>query len=372
MAMKGTGIVSGNGDEQRTLVVVFLRGGADGLTLAPPVGDQVYHDLRSNIAVSEGEVLKLGAANCGLHPAMSGLHDVFKDGGLSVIPAVGSEDETRSHFYAQDLMEHGGAVAGGWLGRFLRYREGRQPTALSAVALGKKMPEVLRGAPAATVMESMDTFSLGKKGVSTAKFKAELAGLYGAETSLLGPAARDTLQALDRVAELAKTSYSPEHGAEYSDDSFSNGLRQAAQLVRARVGLEAVSLDLDGWDSHFAQETLIAPMITRLSEGLSTFYQDLGPLMRKVTVVVMTEFGRRVAENSSFGTDHGSGGLMMVMGGKERGLVGTMPKLDAGTLIGPGDVPVVTDYRSILIPELKMHGVRETVGEIFPGFVQEK
>ncbi|MDB4659421.1 DUF1501 domain-containing protein, partial [Akkermansiaceae bacterium] len=293
---------------------------------------------------------------------------LFKEGALSVMPAVGLEDATRSHFYAQDLMEHGGHVAGGWLGRFLRYREGRTPTALSAVALGKAMPEVLRGAPAATVMQSMDTFSLGKSGGSTAKLQAELAGLYSAETSLLGPAARDTLQALDRVAELGKKSYRPEHGAEYGDDSFSHGLSQAAQLIRARVGLEAVSLDLEGWDSHFAQDTLINPMMTRLSEGLATFHQDLGQLMEKVTVVVMTEFGRRVAENSSFGTDHGSGGAMFVMGGGEEGKVGTMPELEAGILIGPGDVPVTTDYRSILGPVLKAHGAGKSMREIFPGF----
>ena len=275
MKTTGTGIISGNGDEQRTLVVVFLRGGADGLTLAPPVGDSGYYKARPTLAVSEGDILKLGDANCGLHPSMSGLHDIFKDGQLTVAPAVGSTDDTRSHFYAQDLMEHGGMVAGGWLGRFLRYRDGAPPSALSAIALGKSMPEVLRGAPAATVMESMDTFSLGKGGDSTKDIQAELAALYGADQTLLGPAARDTLQAIDRVAKIDKGG-SPENGASYDDSTFANGLRQTAQLIRARVGLEAVSLDLDGWDSHFAQDTLISSKITQLSDGLSAFHRDLG------------------------------------------------------------------------------------------------
>ncbi|MGJ8695659.1 MAG: DUF1501 domain-containing protein [Verrucomicrobiaceae bacterium] len=368
--MKGTGIISGNGDDQRTLVVVFLRGGADGLTLVPAVGDQGYYDARPLLAVAERDALKLGEVNCGLNPELHGMYEIFQNGELSVVPAVGSDDETRSHFYAQDLMEHGGQVAGGWLGRFLRYREGRTPTALSAIALGKKMPEVLRGAPAATVMESMETFSLGKKGASTSALQAELGALYGAEKTVLGPAARDTLQALERVEELGKESYRPENGAEYGEDRFSNGLRQTAQLIRARVGLEAVSLDLEGWDSHFAQEALIVPLMTRLDQGLATFHRDLGPLMEKVTVVVMTEFGRRVAENSSFGTDHGSGGVMFVMGGGvQRGrVIGEMPKLEAGVLVGPGDVPVVTDYRAILGPELQRHGAGKAMGEIFPGF----
>ncbi|MDA7536924.1 DUF1501 domain-containing protein [Akkermansiaceae bacterium] len=94
----------------------------------------------------------------------------------------------------------------------------------------------------------------------------------------------------------------------------------------------------------------------------------VGQLMEKVTVVVVTEFGRRVAENSSFGTDHGSGGAMFVMGGGEEGKVGTMPELEAGILIGPGDVPVTTDYRSILGPVLKAHGAGKSMREIFLGF----
>ena len=369
MAMKttGTGVISGNGDEQKTLVVVFLRGGADALTLVPPVGDGGYYSARPTLAVSEKDTLKLGDANCGLHPLLGGLHRVFLEGDLTVVPAVGSNDETRSHFYAQDLMEHGGQVAGGWLGRFLRYREGAAPTALSAIALGTAMPEVLRGAPAATVMESMDTFSLGKGGQSTSKIQTELAALYGSDPTILGPAARDTLQALDRVAEIGTSGSKPQHGAEYGSDSFSNGLRQTAQLIRARVGLEAVSLDLNGWDSHFAQETLIVPLMTQLSEGLATFRKDLGKLMENVTVVVMTEFGRRVAENSSFGTDHGRGGMMFVMGGGERGNVhGTMPDLESGVLVGPGDIPVVTDYREVLKPVLMKHGAGRAMGEIFP------
>ena len=361
-------LISGKGDDQKTLIVVFLRGGADGLTLTPPVGNQAYHDLRPNLAVSENDILKLGDANFGLNPALSGLHEIFKEGGLSIAPAAGSDDKTRSHFYAQDLMEHGGLVAGGWLGRFLRYRDGKIPTALSAIALGKSMPEVLRGAPAATVMESMKTFSLGKGGGATDKIQASLAKLYGKDETLLGSAARDTLQAVDRVAELQNSTDRPEHGIEYADNRFAQGLKQAAQLIRARVGVEAVSLNLDGWDSHFGQSPLIRPLMTRLSDGLTAFYRDLGPLREKVTVVVMGEFGRRVAENSSFGTDHGSGGSMFIHGGDQGVLYGEMPALEAGILIGPGDVPVVSDYRNLLRPILEKHGAGASMSEIFPGF----
>jgi len=124
--MKGTGIISGNGDEQRTLVVVFLRGGADGLTLVPPVGNSDYYKVRPTLAVPEGEILKLGHSNCGLNPALSGLHEIYRDGGLTVAPAVGSNDDTRSHFYAQDLMEHGGQLlVVGWVDFCDIVRDGR-------------------------------------------------------------------------------------------------------------------------------------------------------------------------------------------------------------------------------------------------------
>jgi uncharacterized protein (DUF1501 family) len=367
MEMKDTGIISGNGGEQATLVVVFLRGGADGLTLVPPVGNSDYYKVRPTLAVAEKDILKLGDANCGLNPAFSGLLNIYKEGGLTVAPGVGSSDKTRSHFYAQDLMEHGGQLAGGWLGRFLRYREGRPPSALSAVALGKAMPEVLRGAPAATVMESLETFSLGSGSGPTESLQTELGALYGAKENILGPVARDTLQALGRVERLRREDLPPENGAEYRDDSFSNGLRQTARLIKARVGLEAVSIDLNGWDSHIAQSSLISPLMTLLSEGLAAFHRDLGELMNAVTVVVMTEFGRRVAENSSFGTDHGRGGSMFVMGGSERGnVLGEMPVIETGILVGPGDVPVVTDYRDLLSPILIRHGAGRAMDKIFP------
>src|SRR5439155_25974755 len=107
--------------------------------------------------------------------------------------------------------------------------------------------------------------------------------------------------------------YRPENGARHEADEFSQGLQQIARLIKARVGLEAASLDLGGWDSHFTQQTVVEPLLTRLGRGLAAFRQDLGAGLAGVSVVVMTEFGRRVRENSAFGTDHGRGGVMWVL-----------------------------------------------------------
>ena len=358
--------VTGNGDNTDALVVVFLRGGADGLALVGPVEDDGYYRARPRLALGKQHALKLDGF-FGLSPLLRELHPIYEAGEMAVVHCAGSEDSTRSHFEAQDLMEHGGLVAGGWLGRFLRQRPRAASGALTAVAVGKELPECLRGAPSAAVIESVEDFSLGKGNAPLAR---EFERLYALEHDALGNAARDTLKALDRMTSLRAADYRPAHGAEYGKDSFSKGLKEVARLIKARVGLEAASIDLGGWDSHFAQGTLIDPLMPRLAKGLGAFRRDLGELMTTTTVVVMTEFGRRVRENASFGTDHGRGGVMFVIGGGVKGgrVIGEWPGLEGETLEGPGDLPVLNNYRDVLAPVLARHGANEALDEIFPKY----
>jgi uncharacterized protein (DUF1501 family) len=358
--------VTGNGDLQRTLVVVFLRGGADGLNLVAPLQDDGYYNARPRIAIERNQAISLDGFY-GLNPLLKELQPAYLDGTLAIIHAAGSEDDTRSHFEAQDLMEHGGIVGGGWLGRFLRAQTQGNAGPLGAVALGKSVPECLRGAPAATVFTSLDDFSLGGERTSLI---GSLARLYGMQTDGLGDAGRYTLEAVRRIEKLRTTMYQPASGAAYGTDSFSQGLRQIARLIKARVGLQAASVDLNGWDSHFSQATIMDPMMVRLAKGLSAFHRDLGRDLDYTTVVVMTEFGRRLAENSAFGTDHGRGSVMFVMGGGIKGgrVLGKWPGLTKEVLEGPGDVPVVNNYRNILAPILQRHGAGESLDQIFPAF----
>jgi len=355
-----------NGDECRTLVVVFLRGGADGLNLVAPLGDDGYHRARPRIAIGSREAVPLDGFY-GLNPLLKPLKPAYKDGALAIIHAAGSEDDTRSHFEAQDLMEHGGITAGGWLGRFLRAHTKAANGPLSAVALGKSIPECLRGAPAATALQWLDDFSLGD---NRTRLTRALARLYGLENDLLASAGRDTLVALERAEQLRRTPYQPANGADYGSDDFSRGLLQIARLIKSRVGLQAASVDLGGWDSHFSQSLIMDPLITRLARGLSAFYQDLGSEIERTTVVVMTEFGRRVEENSAFGTDHGRGGVMFVMGGGIKGgrVLGKWPGLSREVLEGPGDLPVTTNYRNVLAPILEHLGAGDRLGQVFPEF----
>ncbi len=360
--------LTGNGDQRQTLVVIFLRGAADGLNLVAPLQDDGYYRARPRIAIGKKQAVALDGFY-GLNPLLGALEPAYKDGALAIVHAAGSEDDTRSHFEAQDLMEHGGVAAGGWLGRFLRAQNQASSGPLSAVALGRAVPECLRGAPTATVLQSLDDFSLGD---NRAQLKRSLAKLYGMQTDLLASAGRDTLAAMERVDALRQSAYHPANGADYGTDEFSRGLIQVARLIKARVGLQAASLDLGGWDSHFSQSLIMDPLITRLARGLSAFYKDLGSEVQHTTVVVMTEFGRRVEENSAFGTDHGRGSVMFVMGGGIHGgrTLGKWPGLSREVLEGPGDLPVTTNYRNVLAPILTRHG-SEKLDQVFPNFTLE-
>ncbi|MEP7345216.1 MAG: DUF1501 domain-containing protein [Gemmatimonadaceae bacterium] len=367
--MTARGYVTGQDQEGKTLVVIFLRGGADGLTLVPPVADDAYHRARPRLRVRAQSAIRLDDL-FGLHPRLAQLAPLYASGELAIVHAVGSEDSTRSHFEAQDLMEHGGTFGGGWLGRFLRFRAGTRRSALAAIAWGTELPAALRGAPAATVMQSLGAFSLGDgaRGMAQA-----LRSLYVLERNALGKSGIETIEALQRLEQLPSAPRSLASDVDYPRDDFGNALQQTAMLIRARVGLEAATVDLGGWDSHLAQETLLEPLMERLARGLSAFHRDLGPDISRTTIVVMTEFGRRVAENSSFGTDHGRGSVMFALGGGVHGgrVLGRWPGLGSDVLDGPGDLPVRTNYRDVLAPIIARLGGEAVVGMAFPQFTAE-
>ncbi len=367
MAANSQLALSGDGDQRQTLSAVFLRGGADGLNMVAPFEDDGYFKARPRIAIKKEDSVQLDDF-FGLNPLLSELERPYKDGNLAIVHAAGSEDDTRSHFEAQDLMEHGGLLMpGGWLGRFLRAIPDGGNAPLSAVAVGRSVPECLRGAPASTVMESLDSFSLGKK---AERMTAALTRLYGLENNALGNAAKDTFGAMKRIEKLRNEKYIPGNDAEYSYDEFSRGMQQVARLIKARVGLTTVSIDIGGWDSHFVQSSVMDPLMPRLAKGLNSFYTDLGREMENTTVVVMTEFGRRVYENASFGTDHGSGSVMFVMGGGVKGgrVIADWPSLDDKVLEGPGDLPVTTNYRNVLAPILSRFGIDDKMRKVFPDY----
>ena len=352
--------------QEHTLVVVFLRGGADGLNMVIPVEDDAYHRARPTIGISKEKALPLDGF-FGLNPKLAPLLPLYKEGSLAIVHQAGSEDDSRSHFEAQDYMEQGGDVASGWLGRYLRYAPKLKGGPLSAIAVGKTRPTCLWGAPSSLTMESIDTFDMGD---SSPMFLPALAHLYSLEKNELGIAGADAITAMEKINDLRAQDYRPAHDAVYPGGNFGDGLRLVAQLVKARVALETVSLDLNGWDSHFAATALMNPLMKQLAEGLAAFRRDLGSDMGKVTVVVMTEFGRRVYQNVSFGTDHGRGSVMFVLGSDILGgrVIHKWKGLDSDRLEGPGDLAVEYNYRDVLAPVLMRHGGIEAMDTIFPEF----
>lgn len=344
------------------VVVIFLRGGLDGLSLIAPSGDADYVAARpGEIRVSRkgdeaGRVLDNAAADVDFrfHPQARGLSDLYRAGELAVFHAAGLNDATRSHFDAEARMESGatGAGNGGWLGRWLRAV--RPEGALPALAIGAAAPDSLRGAAGIAVAEELSGLRLaGGHGYSTA-IRAMMARRLG-DNALIGAPLRRLLSlsetiearvALDDDGNLR--AYEPD--VDYPDGPLGNSLRTLAQTIKLRLGLRVATVDYGGWDTHVSQAGTFNGLVDGLSAPLMAFWRDLGAEQERVTVVVMSEFGRRLKANESGGTDHGHGNAMMVLGPGVRGgrMYGRWPGLANADLDSGADLAITTDYRQIL------------------------
>jgi uncharacterized protein (DUF1501 family) len=374
---------------KHTLVCVFLRGGADTMNLVVPYADDAYYRARPTIAIKAPENGSTDAARAirlddhyGFHPALKPLHEKFAEGRLAIVQGVGLKDnDSGSHFECQDQMEHGDSakdspIGGGWLGRFLRVRANRNLGPLSAVAIGTTMPESLRGAPVVSVLQSLEDIALKTPNGKTEAAAHALAQLYGADVTMLGTQGRETLELFNRVRELGAKDSKAAGDVEYPKDPFGNGLREVARLIKARVGLEVATLDLGGWDTHFIQgatQGFQAQRAQQLAAGLAAFDTDIKEHRSRVTVLVMTEFGRRIQENSSLGTDHGRAFAAMVLADGIKGgrVHGPWPSVVEQGLTGPGGMRVVHDYRSLFAEVLRGSMGLEKSDGVFPGFAAE-
>ncbi len=361
------------------LVVIFQRGGMDGLNVVVPYGEGgPYYDRRPTLAIpapdgSDNAALDLDGF-FGLHPALRPLHEIFQAGDLAVIHAAGSPDPSRSHFDAMEFMERGTPgeklTATGWINRHLQAAAWQNDSPFRAIGLGTITPSSLRGSIPALGLQSIADFHLAGRDDQLAVIQRTLASLYHvpAPQGDLDLQAAEVFASSDILMRLAQTDYTPQYGAEYPDSDFGFGLRQIAQLIKAQVGLEVACLDIGGWDTHEDEEGQIAGNLDDFARGLGAFYADLQDYREGVTVVTMSEFGRRVEENASRGTDHGHGNCMFVLGGGVNGGVHThWPGLNDEAL-DDGDLAITTDYRDVLAEILTNRVLNPAVGQVFPNF----
>lgn len=326
------------------LVVVFLRGGMDALSAVVPAGDPTYHDARPTIAVPDDAVVDLDGT-FGLHPAWAPLHDLYRTGRLAFVHAVGNPAGSRSHFDAQDLMEMGTverrADGTGWLARHLA--TSGTDHLFRAVCLSNTMTGSLLGSHALAT-PSLARFALGGFSGATAGYESSLRmAHHGAmPVEVTGTAALD---AIDRIATLDAPPSDP-------TDSYAP-FADAAVLLDSDLGVEVVTINVDGWDTHDQMGThesgQMATLLDGLAQDLVRFQAELdGRGLGNVTTVVMSEFGRCVEENGSGGTDHGFGGLMVAMGSGIRGgrVLTDWPGLEQHH--HHDDLMVTTDYRDVL------------------------
>ena len=367
---------SGPGD---ILICVFLRGGMDSLSAVIPYNEAGYHDRRPTIRVPDSAVLDLDG-QFGLHPHLAPLLEIWQEGDLAIVHAVGSPDPTRSHFDAMDYMERGTPgqkqVQTGWLARHLETVASQNDSPFRAVGMGAMLQASLRGPVPALALRSIADFHLRGREDEIAQVQAALQQLYAPDTgadSMLIQQADQTFAAMALLEAADPLSYEPQHGAVYPEDEFGLALRQVAQLIRADVGLEVACVDAGGWDTHESMgeydDGRMAGLLEGLGAALGAFYTDMQEEMGRISVVTMSEFGRRVAENGSRGTDHGHGGCMFLVGGGFRGgkVYGAWPTL-AEEQLDRGDLAVTTDFRDVLAEVVQNRLANPALAQVFPDY----
>lgn len=360
---------------QDILVFIMLRGGWDGLNVVFPWegSDRAILEAerpKIKIPVTGANAgLRLEGINFGLHPAAHPFYELYQAGKLAFVHAVGLNSDTRSHFDAQFYIESGipnrRNTPTGWLGRYLASQQAASE--INAVSLGSLTPASLNGYANAFSTIDPNWFVLSGRRENQYLQRHALRRMYGYD-SWLDQYGQQTLNAID-LLEGTLTTYTPAGDLVYPNTEIGRRLQQLAQLIKADLGLTVAALDMGGWDTHRFQDSRLKGQLDQLSQAVSVFYRDLSD--SRVTVVIMSEFGRRLKENSNDGSDHGHGGLMIVLGNQVNGgqVYGQWPGLARDNLYDRADLAVTTDFRLVLSEVLiQQFGVTD-IAPIFPDYV---
>jgi uncharacterized protein (DUF1501 family) len=370
----------------KTLVVVFQRGGCDGLNTVVPYGDGEYYVLRPTIGIAPpsggdpASAIDLDGF-FGLHPGLADLKPVFDDGDMAVFPTAHYPEASRSHFTGQEWIESGAPVddTDGWLNRHL-VSAAASTGELRGVGIGSSLPHALRGDAVVSVFNNLADFTLDLPAAEEQFILDRLFPVYGQTPDpaklnheLVHRFGRVVINDLSVVAGIDVDGYEPAPGASYPNTTFGRQMRQTAQLIKEGVGLEVATLGIGGWDNHSDQGGgdlggRQARRFVDFAGGIAAMYHDLGSLMDDVVILTMTEFGRTAKENGSFGTDHGNAASWFAVSRSVKGGVyGVWPGLQEADLYRERYLAHTVDFRDIMGEVLSTHLGNTDLGFLLPG-----
>jgi uncharacterized protein (DUF1501 family) len=359
------------------VVTLVLRGGFDGLSAVVPTDENLMRQVRGQIYIPNSSLIPLDR-EFGLHPALKRLLPLWQNKELAIVNTIGAPTHSRSHF--DEISDVAYAAYGekdkrsGWIARFLDVAG--SGSVVQSVGIGSTTRQLIGGKAAPVNVESINNFRLD----SIYGYKAEdLAGFidetHGRWTNIWATQAKSTIQALDQIAKAG----AQKSAVTYPSTGTGQRFRDVAALLKAGIGVRAVDVEFQGdWDMHANMGTLengwLTSYLADLAGSIAAFREDLGVLWSRVTVVTVTEFGRRVSQNQSTGTDHGWGTSTFVAGGGVNGgkIHGRFPGLDEKQL-KDGDLVVTADYRSLLTEILTRRAGITAQGaeQVFPNFRPE-
>lgn len=342
-------------DQDRILVVVQLGGGNDGLNTVIPLGDSAYYAARPGIAIREAEALQLGGrAGVGLHPALTGLKDLHDEGMLSVVQGVGYPNPNRSHFVSMDIWQTAdtSATGDGWLGRYFDNECAGSPEC-GGIAIGRTAPLAMEGRKVKPVaFETADLFRWTGEDLHEA-----MAEPYQDLTRGAAPADDSSLAFLTRTAmdaqvssEMIRRAVSATPLVNYPRTDLGRQLAMIGAMIRAGMRTRVYYASMSGFDTHSGQggaQGRHAQLLGQFGGAVKAFYDDLRAQGNDGRVLMMSfsEFGRRVGQNASNGTDHGAAAPMFLMGPMVRaGVMNPHPSLKD---LEDGDLKYTVDFRSV-------------------------
>jgi uncharacterized protein (DUF1501 family) len=363
------------------LVVIFLRGAVDGLSIVAPYREAAYYENRPKIAIpqpGQGQSLLDLDGRFGLHPALADLLPLWQQRDLAFVHACGLSDATRSHFDAQDYMESGTPgvkkTPDGWMNRLMAVLSGHNP--IQALNVGQATPRILSGRMAVATLapgrKITAALPLDRPNVSKAFDR-----LYSNNDALSqsyreGQAARQALMSDLKDPDLEQKMANNGAASPYG---FAKDAQRVAQVMARDSRVQLAFMALGGWDTHVNQGSAtgqLARNLQQLGSGIVSLQKGLGPIYANTTILVMSEFGRTVHENGNGGTDHGHGNVMWVLGGGVRGgkVYGQWPGLATAQLYQERDLAITTDFRDVVANVLgdRFHLDGAQLGQIFPRF----